>query len=65
MGDWKEIYINSLYYAYITMLTVGFGDIVPTTIIEKLFVIIMTIIGCGTFGYALNTIGNIFQEKAK
>ena len=41
-------------------MTTGFGDIGPTTPIEKVYVIILTIVSGGVFGYALNTIGRIF-----
>ena len=44
------------------MMTVGYGDIVPTTSLERLFVILLTIISSGIFGYSMNTIGSIFQE---
>lgn len=42
------------------MITVGFGDICPTTIFEKLITIILTLISCGIFAYAvvMNHINN-------
>ena len=50
----------NLYYALITCSTVGYGDISPTTSNEKIYGIFMTIISCGVFAYAVNTIGSIF-----
>ena len=47
------------------MITVGYGDICPTTSYEKLYTIIVTILSCGMFGYSMNTIGAIFQEISK
>ena len=41
------------------MLTIGYGDYVPVTNMEKIYVIVFTFVGCGVFGYAINTIGNI------
>ena len=46
----------------ITILTVGYGDIVPITNNEKIFVIIMALITSGVFGYTINSIGGIFKD---
>ena len=40
-----EAYINSLYWAYITMITTGFGDIVPLHIAETITCIVSMFIG--------------------
>ena len=58
--SFSERFVNSLYFSFITMITVGYGDIHPFTIFEKLYVILMTLISCGIFAYSVNTIGNIF-----
>lgn len=44
------------------MITVGYGDILPITSAEKLYVIFITLIGAGVFAYSINTIGAIFGE---
>jgi len=62
---WYLRYLNAIYFAFITMITVGFGDITPTNAVEKLFVIVFTTISCGVFAYVVNTIGSIFGEIAK
>ena len=59
-ADMMERFINALYFSFITMITVGYGDIHPNTNLEKIYVIIMTLISCGVFAYAVNTIGSIF-----
>jgi hypothetical protein len=46
------------------MVTVGFGDISPVNTKEKIFIIIMVLFSCMNFGYVVNTIGQIFSEKA-
>jgi hypothetical protein len=55
-------YIYSLYYCTITITTVGYGDITPTTSTERIVAICMTLVTCGVFGYAINNIGSIFKE---
>ena len=46
------------------MLTVGYGDVVPVTPLEKIYVIVMTLFACCVFGYTVNIIGTIFSEIA-
>ena len=47
------------------MITLGYGDIVPVTTLEKIYVISITFISCGVFAYSVNTIGSIIQEITK
>jgi hypothetical protein len=44
----------SLYWSCITMTTIGYGDIGPVNHIERIYVILATILSCGIFGYAMN-----------
>lgn len=46
------------------MVTVGFGDIKPTTDTEKIYVTIVALISSLIFAYTVNTIGTVFQEIA-
>ena len=41
------------------MITVGYGDIVPTTNLEMIIAIITMVISCGVFAYSVNAIGQI------
>ncbi|CAD8096304.1 unnamed protein product [Paramecium sonneborni] len=60
--EWFDRYIISLYWSVITTVTVGYGDIVPVTTVERVFVILVTLLICGVFGYCLSNIGNIFKQ---
>lgn len=55
------MYLEALYFTLITMITVGYGDNVPQTSYEKIYVIFMTLFCCGMFAYSINFIGVIFQ----
>ncbi len=44
------------------MITVGYGDITPQNSYERIYVMVITIISCGVFAYAVNTVGSIFQK---
>ncbi|KAL4435267.1 hypothetical protein ABPG74_017359 [Tetrahymena malaccensis] len=63
-SDWITIYIASQYFAFITMMTVGYGDIYPTSSNERIYVIFMTLCSSAIFGYVMNTIGHILQERS-
>ncbi|KAL4426565.1 hypothetical protein ABPG74_012325 [Tetrahymena malaccensis] len=61
-SGWVELYINSIYFTIITMITIGYGDIAPINIYEKIYVCFMTFITCGLFAYCVNCIGTLFAE---
>jgi voltage-gated potassium channel len=44
--------INSLYFTVITVATVGYGDIIPITPVQKLFTITLVLGGVGLVAYA-------------
>jgi hypothetical protein len=55
-------YIVSLYWAFTTMTTLGYGDQVPEHWTERLFCIVCMFIGAVVFGYI---IGHITQVSAR
>lgn len=55
-------YILSLYWAVATMLTVGYGDVAPRTNIERFYVVLVMLCGCGVFGFTMNSIGMLLQS---
>lgn len=59
---WSDRYVNSLYWAIITMTTVGYGDVIPYNTTEKVFVIIIALISSVIFAYSMNNIGEILKE---
>lgn len=58
----REIYVTSLYWSVTTMTTVGFGDIAPKTMVERIFVVAVMIVSSIIFGYILSTIGTLLLE---
>jgi hypothetical protein len=42
------------------MITVGYGDMKPIAPSEKIYIMAITLIGSGVFGYTVNTIGSVF-----
>lgn len=49
----------------VTMITVGYGDILPKNSIEMILCIITMMLACCVFGYSLNEIGAIFSSFFK
>jgi len=41
-------------------MTIGYGDIVPVTSVEKVYVTFVAVVGSCAFSYVVNTIGSIF-----
>jgi Ion transport protein. len=60
--DVSERYIASLYWATTTMLTVGYGDYTPVSKSERVLNIVVMLIGCGLFAFAMNSIGILLQN---
>lgn len=60
--DWESKYLNSLYWSLVTMVTVGYGDIVPQNNLEKIFCIITIVIGFTIFGFTLGSFGDIIHK---
>lgn len=54
-----EQYINSLYWAFTTMCTVGYGDFHPMTTNERIICMLCMIISSGMFAYIIGDIGRI------
>ncbi|KAL4434572.1 hypothetical protein ABPG74_007356 [Tetrahymena malaccensis] len=55
-------YIDSIYFSVITIGTIGFGDIVPVSSIEKSCLTCMAVFSCGIFAYILSNIQNVYRE---
>lgn len=55
-------YIDSVYFSVVTLTTVGYGDLHPTTTTSKLFTIAYIFIGVGLGFYILSALAKSFIE---
>ncbi len=55
--------LNATYYTVVTLATVGYGDITPSTPIAKIFVISLILIGLGVFLSAVAVIAGEFMNS--
>lgn len=59
-------YTDSFYFSTMTLTTVGYGDLVPTTDHSKIFTAIYTLVGIAVMLYVLGSVVNvIIHERAE
>jgi hyperpolarization activated cyclic nucleotide-gated potassium channel 2 len=62
-GDvWQDQYLTSIYWAFMTMTTVGYGDVFPYSSSEKLYTIFSMIVACGVFAWIMGSIGSFVNR---
>ena len=55
--------IDSIYFSFITLTTIGYGDICPQTEIGKIFTIFYVILSLGIILGFINTVYEHYQKK--
>jgi hypothetical protein len=58
-------YITSLYWAVVTAMTIGYGDITPSNSYETFYCCSCFIVGVAAFSYALSSLSNNIMELTK
>jgi hypothetical protein len=59
-----DLYIASLYYNLVTIFSIGYGDITPVNIIERMWVNILLMIGSMLYSYTISSLSTIFLEES-
>lgn len=55
--------VDAIYFCVVTLGTVGYGDITPTSDVAKLFTVIYIIVGLGVIGGFFATIGRLLDPQ--
>jgi voltage-gated potassium channel len=55
--------VNAIYFCVVTLGTVGYGDITPTTDVGKLFTVFYIIFGLGVIGGFFATLGRLIDPQ--
>jgi voltage-gated potassium channel len=54
---------SSMWWAIVTLTTVGYGDVYPTTVLGKMFAAIIAMLGIGMFALPTGILGASFVEE--
>ena len=57
-----EKYIGAIYFILTMLLTIGYGNIVPVTISEKLFCTLFMFSGIAIYGYIIGSLSVLFTK---
>jgi len=63
-----QLYLIAIYYIITTCTTVGYGDLTCITLVEKLFGLVMEIVGIFAYSFAVSAISNyvkIMNDKTE
>jgi hypothetical protein len=60
-----DIYVASLYFNLATIVSVGYGDITPVNIFERIWVIFFMMVGSMLYSYSISSLSTIFLESNK
>ena len=59
----EKSFSESLWWALVTVTTVGYGDIVPTSIFGKWLAVLLMLVGIGTIGMLTSALTNFFVKE--
>eukprot|EP00736_Rhodelphis_marinus_P009441 Rmarinus@m.25663 len=64
-SDMGTKYVASIYWAFTTLTTVGYGDIIPQTDSERVYALFAMVMGASIFGYIVGNLASLFTSSNK
>jgi hyperpolarization activated cyclic nucleotide-gated potassium channel 2 len=61
--DVNELYVTTLYWAFTTMITVGYGDITPQNPSEMVVTLSCMFCSCAYFAYIIGNMGSLISSQ--
>ncbi len=61
--DWVTNYMSAVYWTVTTVTSVGYGDITPVTNGQRLYAVLVMLIGFGFFGTIIGSIAGLLSKK--
>ena len=62
-GGIGSAYFRGLYWTVTTVTSVGYGDVVPTTDVQRVYAMLAMIIGLSFFGYVVGVIARVLRSS--
>ena len=62
VSSW-DLYVAALYWSTMTISTIGYGDIVPVTMGERVYVIFAMLVGAFEYGYIVGAVSNVIATR--
>lgn len=58
-----ESYVDSLYWTITTLTTVGYSDVTPHTMYQKLFTMLVMMVGVASYGYVFGNMASLLANR--
>lgn len=62
-SSFANIYLSSLYFNHTTIFTIGYGDVLSKNFYERLYNILLMVVGIMLYSFAITSISNIIQQQ--
>ncbi len=62
-GGIVEKYIEALYFTVTTLASVGYGDIVPSSMFQRIYAMLLMMVGVGAYGFVIGNVASYLANR--